>query len=210
MRRDRVRRTTRLRSTLAAVVATSLLGCEKNNDTVSVTRDATAQADSRADDTSGETPEDAVAEPDVTVADVADLEDAQESGDTDAADVTVEVDIAVSDVADLDVAEPTDVAGTDDAAAADDVSDDETSSPTEDVASADDVSTDEVLASDIEELDISLADAGGACTGPTCVGADWPAWTLTDLNPTSPTYNQPFTQPGFLGKATLLAILRSG
>lgn len=215
MRRDRVRRPTRLRSTLAGVLALGLVGCEKNNDTVSVTRDATAQADSRADDTSGESPEDVVAEPDVTVVDVADLKDVGPIGDSDAADVTVEYDMSVSDVVDLEVDEPTDVATAGDAAATDDVSDEETSSAIEDVASADDVSIDEIATADIgeldvEELEISVADAGGACTGPTCVGADWPTWTLTDLNPTSPTYNQPYTQPGFLGKATMLAILRSG
>jgi hypothetical protein len=185
---------------------------------VSLTRDATAQTDTRSDDTGGESTTEDVAEsdgsfvePDATdIADIGDFLDTWTAegdvisgDDTTIADADVsEPDVAESDTLDSDAAEsdvgdPTDVATVDDTAS-------------DDVTEVPEVTTHDAAADDISATDISVADADGACTGPTCVGADWPAWTLTDLNPTSPTYNQPYSQPGFLGKATMLAILRSG
>ncbi len=212
MRRDRVQRTSTLRSTLASalnvgVLTAGLVGCEKNNDTVSLIRDATDQADSRASDTSGETPGDDVAEaevtpdePDTVVADTDSPADTTGVGDVELADAAITEDATLTeDALDPDAVDP-DALELTDLGSSDLVGDEDTVSPVDDVSSAHDASTD----------DVSVADADGACTGPTCVGADWPAWTLTDLNPSSATYNQPYTQPGFIGKATMLAILRSG
>lgn len=49
--------------------------------------------------------------------------------------------------------------------------------------------------------------AADTCTGPTCVGAVWPAWQLVDFQPKSKNFGKTYGLNAFVGQVTVVGLL---